>query len=245
MVGVVGTGLWLATAGCASRSPVVVRTSGDAIVAGISVSGHGEASGAPDTLVGDVGVSILRSNVGDAMQEAARRLSAILAATQRLGIPRQDVQTTNYSVGAEYGKASGRRNRAHPRRPVGYRVTHTLTIRMRDLQRAGTILDSVATAAGNDATIGALRFVIENDRSLRAHARADAWKDARAKAEQLARLSGARPGMAVVISESGTAPIPMPFAEQRATAMGASAVTPIEPGQLKVSVVVEVRFAME
>jgi uncharacterized protein len=238
----IGIGLFAASTGCGSSSSPTVVASPESSAAGISVTGRGEASGTPDLLLADIGVSVLRPNVGEAISEATRRTDAILAATRTFGIRREDLQTTSYSVGPEYQEPVPGGKEPHVRRLAGYRVTHVLTIKIRDLARAGAVLDAGAAAAGNEAAVGSLRLAIENDRPLQDRARNDAWKDARAKAEQLARLSGVRLAMPITVSESGATAPPVPVAEARA--MTLSAPTPIEPGQLKVSVVVGVRFAI-
>lgn len=210
----------------------------------ISVSGDGKASGTPDLLQIDVGVSILRPTVSDAIAEATQRANDLRDAALKAGIAAKDVQTANYSISPEYDPQP---KPATERKLLGHRVTYTLGLKLRDFARAGAALDAVTKAGGADVTVNGLRFAIENPEALQAQARELAWKKAAAKAEQLASLAGVHLGAPRAIAESGVR-VPGPFfarAEMAGSGVAADVAPPIEPGQLDVTVNVSVEFAID
>jgi uncharacterized protein YggE len=68
--------------------------------------------------------------------------------------------------------------------------------------------------------------------------------DARARAEGLADLAGVTLGKPLSVTESTTIP-PSPVLEAAPAGRGAEETTPIEAGELEVSVTVDVLFAIE
>jgi uncharacterized protein YggE len=231
----------LVLAGCAgsTNAAAQVAPTGEPLMSNtIAVSGTGQVTGTPDTLIVDLGVQVLRPSVGEATGEAARLAQSVIDALKAEGVTEKDIQTTNYSIRPEYDY----RNDTQTLR--GYRVSNTVSAKIRDLDKAGEVIDAAAAAGGNDAIVNSIRFDLEADGPLITAAREAAWNDAKAKAEQLAALAEVRLGKAVSISEtSSPAPPPIVYATARAEA-GADFVTPIQPGEASVSVVVTVQFAI-
>jgi uncharacterized protein YggE len=115
---------------------------------------------------------------------------------------------------------------------------NTVRVRVNDLEALGGLLDSVVAAGAN--TIEGIELEVEDPAAMLDQARAGAWVDARHKAEQLAKLAGARLGEVLAISESSGMPRPM-MAE---AVMAKSAAVPIEPGTQTVSVAVQVTWRL-
>ena len=205
----------------------------------IAVSGTGLVTGTPDTLIIDLGVQVLRPSVDEAAGEAARLAQAVIDALKAQGVDEKDIQTTNYSIYPEYDY----RNDAQTLR--GYRVSNTVSVKVRNLDSAGAVIDAATAAGGDDTIVNNIRFDLEADGALITAAREAAWNDARAKAEQLAELAEVRLGKAVTISENSSAsPPPIVYAEERA-GVAFDAATPIQAGESQVSVVITVQFAIE
>ncbi|HHC08506.1 MAG TPA: DUF541 domain-containing protein, partial [Actinobacteria bacterium] len=177
-------------AACAGATPQVVVESAPAggTETGIVVTGTGEAAGTPDTLTVTLGVSVLRGSVNEAITAAAERADALLDALRTAGVADRDLQTANYSIFPEYDYTG------ETQRLRGYRVTNTVVAKIRDLPRAGEILDAATRVAGDEVVVHGLSFSIEDDSALVVDARAKAFEEARAKAEQLASLAGVELG---------------------------------------------------
>jgi uncharacterized protein YggE len=108
---------------------------------------------------------------------------------------------------------------------------------------AGRLLDSIATAGGDETRVNGLSFGIADETSLLGQAREAAWNDAIAKADQLATLSGHTLGKATTITEVVQGPVmPMPRIMAADRAMSERASTPIQPGTSSVTVTLQVEF---
>jgi uncharacterized protein YggE len=115
---------------------------------------------------------------------------------------------------------------------------------VRDVRRAGPIVDSVTAAGADHTKVDGIRFGIEDETTLQAEAREAAWNDAVAKATHLAALSGQRLGLATSIRETAKSPV-TPVRMMADMAMAERAPTPIQPGTSSVTVILEVAFALE
>lgn len=202
---------------------------------GISVSGRGEVIGTPDTLSVSLGVSVTRATVSEAIDVAAQRATGLIDAMRDLGVADDDMQTSNYSVYPEYDYSDNNAPKI-----TGYRVDNTLSVKIRNLDMAGEILDAAASAAGDDVRVNGVSFSLDDNDALLVAARAAAWEDARTKAEQLAELAGVTLGAPLTISES-VANFPQPFFD-RAAAGAFDEATPIQAGQETVTVDLSVTF---
>lgn len=230
-------GLGLAACTQASAQPPNITVNTGEAREGISVSGLGEVTGTPDTLTLDLGVSVLAETVAEASSQAADRAEALIEALVANGVARDDISTTNYSIFPEYDY------RGQEERLLGYRVNNVVQAKVREIAAAGDLIDQAVAAAGDAATVHGLRFSIEDDAELVEAARAAAFEDARAKAEQLADLAGQDLGRVVAINETMTStPPPIPYEE---AAGDLAAATPIEPGTETVKIVLQVDFALE
>lgn len=129
---------------------------------------------------------------------------------------------------------------------IGYRVTNTVTVKVRNLDELGTIIDDVAGAGGDLTRIDNIDFTVDDPSPYYDEAREEAVAEAKDKAEQLARLAGVTLGKATYISEGGhMPPVPrvvsvMDFAEE-----GVAIETPISPGELEISLTVQVVYAIK
>lgn len=231
----------LLAAAC-TPSVTVENTGGasDGRSAGISVSGTGEVTGTPDTLTMTFGVRVIDDSVSVAVDRAARGADAVIAALKAAGVAEEDIQTANYSVFPRYDWQDDRQVL------IGYEVSNSVVAKIRDLDAAGTTIDSVTEAGGDDVTVSDVRFSIEDNAELVEAAREAAWNDARAKAEQLAELAGVTLGSPTAISESfSTSGPPIPFEELAFARADDGASTPIVPGEQQVAVSLQVEFDID
>ena len=123
---------------------------------------------------------------------------------------------------------------------TGYSVSNNVTVMVRDIPRLGSLLDKAVTAGAN--SIYGIGFGHNNASALLDKARPLAVADARRKAEIYASAGGARIGRLMVLTEeAGRLPT---VAFSRAYTAGASAPTPIEAGEDKLTVTVTARFEL-
>jgi uncharacterized protein YggE len=201
----------------------------------INVSGIGSVSLPPDIVMLSLGVDITRPDLASAQAEATNTMNAVIESLTSRGVAEEDIQTATYAIYLErdYSKAD---------QPlVGYHVTHTVTAKVREIGRAGEIIQAAVDAGAN--TVQNVWFALDDATAAVRQARELAVADARSKAAELARLSGVELGALQTISESISAPI----VGTRDTAVpgeGSGAPT-INPGQTEVVVSVTATYAIE
>jgi uncharacterized protein YggE len=202
---------------------------------GITVSGIGTAAAQPDVADVDLGVSVLADTVEEATSVAAERARAVTAALVAAGVLADDLATTEHSIRPEYDYSGNEQSLS------GYRVSNMMRARLRDIATTGTVLESVSEAGRDETRVNGLTFGVGDETALRTEARQAAWKDAFAKATQLAGLSGQTLGNATSITETVRPPA-SPVRTLAADAAERS--TPIQPGSTMVTVMLEVEFAL-
>ena len=124
---------------------------------------------------------------------------------------------------------------------IGYQVTNTLTVKVRDLDNMGGIIDGVTEAAGDLVRINRVSFTIEDTKPLQNAAREEAIADLLAKANAMARLAGVGLGNLVFLTETGGG-VPQAFARIEAAAafgFAGDQSTSILAGELDVNVSVQ------
>ncbi len=223
-------------AACAGGETTII-TGEQPMELGITVTGTGEAAAVPDTATFDVGVEVTAPSVAQARKEAAAAASALIASVKKNGVADRDIQTRQVSVGPLYDYSPPGQPRI-----IGYTVANTVTVRVRNLDTLGTVIDGALAAAGDAARFNGLQFGISDREALLETARKNAIADARRRAETYAAAAGTRLGAVLAISETAVSG-PVPLAAPRVAATGDT--TPIEPGESTVSVTVTVRFALE
>lgn len=202
----------------------------------IQVAGAGRATAAPDSARVDIGVEAFSKSLARATEDANARMGQVLAVLREAEIPAEDVRTTRYDVFVE------RRHddRGQPGEVTGFRVSTSAQVRIRELAKVGPILDKVVAAGSNQ--VHSLTLEKADPTADQARALGDAYKDARAKAEELARAAGVKLGKLVAVSESAASGPPVPYF--RAEAM-AKAAAPVATGELEFTASVLATFAIE
>jgi hypothetical protein len=199
----------------------------------INVVGTGVVRGTPDVLDLSIGVSTRDKSAGEALSrnnELSNKLNAVL---RDAGVDEKDIQTSNLSIAPIYDD--------NGENVIAYGVDNTVTVKIRDLEKAGKIVDAAAGVAGDEIVVNNLAFSFDDNSDLVAQARTEAVKRGKAQAEQLAKAAGVELGDVLTISE-GTTPEPPVITATSKQAGVADASAPIEPGSQSLSVQVNMTF---
>jgi uncharacterized protein YggE len=197
----------------------------------ITVTGVGEVRGTPDVADLFIGVSGRGATAADALGTVSDRAQKVLGVLRDAGVADEDVQTNGLSI----QPVSDEQNHI-----TGYEATNTVSARIRDLSKAGAVVDAAAAKAGDNIRLQGISFSIDDDSKLLAAARAKATKRARGQAEQLASGAGVEVGDVQSISEASSSS-PIPYAASDAAK---AAETPIQPGSQVLSVSAAVVFSI-
>ena len=210
----------------------------------IMVSGEGEASAAPDMAV--ISLTVLREadTARAALDANNTAMTEVLAAMKAAGIADKDLQTAGFSIQPRYVYPD--QNKPEPEQPkiVGYSVTNTLSLRIRDLSKLGGIVDQAVTLGVNQG--GDITFVKDDTSGLLEEARKEAMENAVAKAKTLTAAAGVTTGRILEISEQSFQPQPIPMMRaEMAMAKGASSDVPVAAGENSYRVNVNVTFEIK
>ncbi len=198
----------------------------------ITAQGVGKVTGTPDVMTISLGVETRAASAKQALDENNKVAAEVIAVLKDSGVDPADLQTSRLSISPSYGDKND---------ITGYQVTNSVTARLRDIAKAGAVIDAVGQKAGNAARVQQLSFSIDDDSALRAAARADAVKQAQAQAKQLADAAGVKLGPVHSIVES-SASMPTPVFAAADAAGAAPSSVPVEPGSQELSVVVQVVY---
>jgi hypothetical protein len=212
----------------------------------LSVTGYGEASGAPDLAHAQLGVSIVDPDIDRAINEANATIERITNAVVSQGVNSSDVMTSHYSVWNEevYDHQTGM-----PTGELRYRVEINLAITVRDVNSIGQLI-----AAGLDAgatNVTGINFTIDDITAIESEARDKALVDVWDRAEKLAQGLGMRLGNPISVGEgSGGAPGPIYNYGLKGDigmgggGIGAGVPSSISPGQTAIGVQVTVIYEL-
>jgi uncharacterized protein len=226
----------------ASFSPAAVKaqsTTEATPVRTIKVVGEGKVTAKPDIAQTSIGVEITGATVKEASAEANRIMEKMSTALKAQGVLDKDIQTSGYSIWVE--------------RPVGqngaagktiYHVSNNVNVTIRDLAKAGTVIDGAIEAGAN--TINGINFSLADPAKSASDARAKAIINAKAKAEEIARLNGVKIGEIISISEviGGNGYYNSVLNQISPQGMGGGAGA-IAPGELEISMQMEITYAIQ
>jgi uncharacterized protein YggE len=198
--------------------------------AGITVTGVGTVKSVPDEAELSLGVETEAATARDALAENYARMQRLLAALRGAGVKKADIRTQEVSLYPRYEENG----------PEGFTARNTVLVKIRDLSRAGAILDLAARSGANETSGPSMST--SNREELEAKALAQAVRNARAKAEALAEAAGVGLGRVTAIVEGSNAEYE-PYL-MRAAADSEKAV-PIEPGTEDVQASVTITFSIE
>jgi len=207
---------------------------------GIWVTGQGKVFAAPDIVTLRLGVEAQEASVAEAQTQAKEAMDKVMAALTDNGVAEKDIQTQYFSI----RRVTKWDSEKEEETVIGYRVTNTVTAKIRDTDKAGAIIDAVAEAGGDLTRINSIGFSIDDPSAYYEEAREKAMADAKAKAEQLAELAGVTLGKPTYISEGiQVPPITRGVVYEEAVPAPAPE-TPIVPGEMEISLSVQVVYAI-
>ena len=137
------TGFFAAIVVLVGISPLWAETTGQ-----ITVTGEGSVFAVPDMAVITMGASAEAETAKEAMDQTSDITTAILDRLTEAGVAERDMQTSDLSLSPLWSNRSSSENRPSI---DGYQASNRVTVRVRDLESLGTILDAVLTDLGETA----------------------------------------------------------------------------------------------
>jgi len=220
----------------ALTSGVLAPASEAAATRYVTVSAQGTVKVVPDAVRINATATTVAASNKEALATTAKTAAAIRAALKVSKIDTKDIATQNVSVYPEY-----KYNADGTSTLVGYRGSQAFTITVRAADTAGSVVDSLVAAGGDNLQInGATPFILDSTNSLEA-ARAAAVKSAKAKATSYAKLMGVKLGKVNYLVENSA---PTNYTPVMAMAKAESDATVIDLGQQDVTISVTVQWSL-
>ena len=235
----------------------------------ISVDGTGDAYAVPDIATFSFTVTDTEKAVADAQTAVTTKANAALKAVTDQGVAQKDIQTTYYSINPHYeyqnavcpqsavynGRASS--GIMIPTTPVycppgkqtltGYDVSESVSVKLRDLTKAGALLAALGSAGVSD--LNGPSFAVDNPDTVQGQARTIAIANAQAKANQLAKQLGVSLVRIVSFAENNNGSYPQPIMYAANASLGGTAKAAVAPevsaGQQKVTDDVTITYEIQ
>ena len=206
----------------------------------LTVSATGRSETRPDEARFSLGVATLAGSAGEASRLNNEKMAKVTAALARFGIKPDDLQTQNLALGrVDYGKDRGR-----------FQANNVLTVRLKELPRAGEAILAATEAGANLVSGPTLRVSDAEKASMSAYAAA--YQAARLRADAYAAAAGLKVARVLAIRDGGQAGgEPMMMAQDAMANMAPPMVRmesvsapPFNPGVNSSMVSVRVDFAL-
>ncbi len=229
----------------------------------LTVSAEGRSFAEPDLAVFTAGVTTQGTDASAALEANAQAMSRVIDALKRAGIAERDIQTSNLSLNPIYRDPNEEAMRSarmtgQPYMPpppeeqvpqiIGYSASNNVSVRQRDLEDYGTVIDTLVEAGANQ--VNGPMFQLDDQDAALDEARLAAMTTARQRAELYAGAAALRIVRVLSITEGGGyyGPPPVVFA-QRISVTGAPPPpppppSPVQPGELQMTANVTVLYEL-
>ncbi|AOH85004.1 hypothetical protein AWL63_14615 [Sphingomonas panacis] len=206
----------------------------------LEVVAEGRTTRAPDLVTINTGVVTQAPTATAALTDNAGRVQRVVAALKAAGVADRDIRSANISLQPQYRYADNT-----PPVITGYQASNTISVRFRDIARAGTLLDALVREGANQ--IDGPNFLIEKPETALDEARAYAMAKANVRAALYARIAGLRVDRMLSISENPAANAPIAISAMRENMAGAASAsdTKVIPGEQDVTIRLSVRFLLK
>ena len=225
----------------------------------INVDGSGDAYAVPDVATFSFTVSDTEKDVASAQAKVTSEEAGALSAVRAAGVAGKDIQTESYSITPQYEY----QNAVCPQTAVsssvssamapniaycppgkqtltGYQVSEDISVKLRDLTKAGSLLASLGSAGVSD--LSGPSFAVDDPDAVQADARAKAIADAQTKAKALAKELGVSlAGVVSFTEDTGGTIRPVMYAMD-ASAAAPAAAPQVPAGQQKVTDTVTITY---
>lgn len=230
----------LPVAAQAQAAPPPVVAAGNTL---LTVSASGRSARAPDLAVFTAGVASTGKTAGEALAANSADMNRVIAALKRAGIADRDIQTSNLNLNPVYEQHQPRSNQSVVQQQpkiIGYQVSNNVTVRQRNLEEFGRVIDTLVSAGANQ--VNGPDFQVDKPDPALDEARIEAVGKARARADLYARAAGLKVVRIVSISETGGYAPPMPM--YRVQMADEAAPAPVAAGEVALNANVTVQFEL-
>ncbi len=204
----------------------------------LTMNGFGVARMAPDMAEVTLGVITEARDAVKAHADNAAQARQVQSALKALGIAERDIQTTRYDFSPIYDVKDNGRSVT-----TGYTVTNAVVVKVRNLTNVGKVID---TALANGANrVDSLEFSASDPSAAKNAALADAARDARSKADAVARALGVHIVRILNVHADTQSHTPHNYMPMMMAKEAYDAATPITAGELSFEASASITYVIE
>ena len=201
----------------------------------LNVVGQGKVTAAPDIAYITLGVVTEDVNAKVAQQNNAKAMTDVIDTIRNTGIKNEDIKTTNYSI---YPKSTYNEKTGETK-IVGYSVTNSVVVTIRDISKAGNLID-IAAVSGSNLT-NSISFGLSDYEKYYNLALKEAVAVAKKRATTIGEALDIQIKTPVAISESGSSS-PVIYNSMYNMKAAADSVTPIQSGNMDIQATVNMTY---
>jgi uncharacterized protein len=198
-------------------------------VPSITTTGVASMEVVPDIATISIGVDTERPRAADAARENARAAQAVVGEIKAQGIEAKDIRTRSITLSPVYDETSDANG--HVKRTLrGYDARNSLSVRIKDITKAGALASQLMDKGAND--LDGIEFDYSQKEAKYDALRSDAVRDALRKANSYASALGIKLGRILEIATQPPEPVATAMSPRMlgAAARPAAPAIPVEPG---------------
>jgi len=204
----------------------------------VTVTGHGQISLAPDTAFVILGMETTGKTVGEAQRQNRLVMNKVVERLRVLQIENERIQTASFSVSPQYRPQPKRSDGpTGPPEIIGYIISSTMTVEIRDLNKVGPVIEESLAAGANQ--FQGLHWALRDEQQAKLAALKQAAAKAREKASALGEALKVRLIRVLKTTEEGHVVQPfVPKVSRSMMAMEGGGEAPVFSGEIKVEATV-------
>ena len=192
--------LFLALAALAKYQDLADRYSGRVPKNTMTVTAEGKVKAVPDMATINLGVVTQGPSSAAVQDESSKKVNKIIDFVKQQGVSKDDISTSQFNIYPQYNYKDGKND------IVGYEARQTIVVQVKGVDKSTQVLSKIladSTQAGANEISG-VSLGFDDPDNLKQTARAQAIEKAKARAEELAKVSGLSLGRVVSVSQTGT-----------------------------------------
>ncbi len=213
----------------------------------LMVSGEGRVELVPDKAIVNLSVETAGKNLEDVQDDNRKKMKRVMGRLEKLGIKKEHIQTSSLAVTPQYPPRPRRQSNppAIPYIPkiIGYTVSHSLAVKVLDLEIVGRVVDGALQAGAN--RFSHISWTLQDNRPAKLKALKSAAQKAREKAKALAQALDVQLVQLLAVTEGVGERIPQRSTRGRAMmsmAMEDGGSVPVAAGELTIRATVTLMY---
>ena len=169
-------------------------------------------------------------------------MNKVMNALTGNGVAKKDIKTQQFNI----SRLTRWDNDKQTEIVTGYRVTNTVSVKVREVEKAGEVIDAVVTVGGNMIRVSGISFTVDDPSPYYEQARKLAITYAKKKADQMAAETGIELGKITYITESSytSSSLYRNYAMEDVAIPAPIITTPVSVGQLDITTTVQIAYAI-